>query len=98
MSKDGNVNVSVTVTNTGDYDADEVVQLWYIRDLVASVCRPVKELKGFQRIHLAKSESKEVTFHVTSEQLKFYNANLDYVVEPGDFELMVGQTVVMCKR
>lgn len=89
MSKDGNVNVSVTVTNTGDYDADEVVQL-YIRDLVASVCRPVKELKGFQRIHLAKSESKEVTFHVTSEQLKFYNANLDYVVEPGDFELMVG--------
>jgi beta-glucosidase len=89
MSMDGNVNVSVTVTNTGDYDADEVVQL-YIRDLVASVCRPVKELKGFQRIHLAKSESKEVTFHVTSEQLKFYNANLDYVVEPGDFELMVG--------
>jgi len=89
MSKDGNVNISVTVTNTGDYDADEVVQL-YIRDLVASVCRPVKELKGFQRIHLAKSESKEVTFHVTSEQLKFYNANLDYVVEPGDFELMVG--------
>lgn len=89
MSKDGNVNVSVTVTNTGDYDADEVVQL-YIRDLVASVCRPFKELKGFQRIHLAKSESKEVTFHVTSEQLKFYNANLDYVVEPGDFELMVG--------
>ncbi len=89
MTKDGSVTASVTVTNTGNYDADEIVQL-YIRDLVASVCRPVKELKGFQRIHLIKGESKEVKFNITSEQLKFYNYNLDYVIEPGDFNIMVG--------
>ena len=87
---DGNsVTATVTVKNTGNRDADEIVQL-YIRDKVASISRPVKELKGFQRIHLAAGESKEVTFQVTPEILKFYNADLKYVIEPGDFDIMVG--------
>lgn len=81
--------VSVTVKNTGDYDADEIVQL-YIHDVVASITRPVRELKGFERIHLKKGESKVVTFEIKDELLKFYNANLDYVLEPGDFEIMIG--------
>jgi beta-glucosidase len=89
LSQEGSVTASVTVTNTGDYDADEIVQL-YIHDLEASVCRPVKELKGFQRIHLAKGESKEVTFKITPDMLKFYDARLDYVLEPGDFDIMIG--------
>ena len=80
---------SVTVTNTGDYDGVEIVQL-YIHDVVASITRPVKELKGFQRIHLKKGESKEVKFEITDDLLKFYNAHLDYVLEPGDFEVMIG--------
>ena len=80
---------SVTVTNTGNYDADEIVQL-YIHDVVASISRPVKELKGFQRIHLSKGESKEVKFEITDDLLKFYNSSLDYVLEPGEFEIMIG--------
>ncbi len=80
---------SVTVTNTGDYDADEIVQL-YIHDVVASITRPVKELKGFERIHLKKGESRIVTFDITDDLLKFYNHNLEYVLEPGDFEIMIG--------
>ena len=87
---DGNsVTATVTVKNTGNRDADEIVQL-YIRDKVASISRPVKELKGFQRIHLNAGESKEVNFQVTPETLKFYNAELKYVIEPGDFDIMVG--------
>ena len=83
------ITATINVKNTGNYDADEVVQL-YIRDLVASISRPVKELKGFQRIHLAAGESKEVSFDITPEMLKFYNAELKHVIEPGDFLIMVG--------
>ena len=79
----------VTVTNTGNYDADEIVQL-YIHDVVASITRPVKELKGFERIHLKKGESKVVKFEITDDLLKFYNSQLEYVLEPGDFEIMIG--------
>ena len=77
------------VKNTGSRDADEVVQL-YIRDLVASISRPVKELKGFQRIHLAAGESKQVSFEITPDMLKLYNAELKHVIEKGDFQIMVG--------
>lgn len=80
---------SVTVTNAGNYDADEIVQL-YIHDVVASISRPTKELKGFQRIHLKKGESREVKFEITDDLLKFYNYNLENVLEPGDFEIMIG--------
>ena len=83
------ITATITVKNTGARDADEVVQL-YIRDLVASISRPVKELKGFQRIHLAAGESKEVSFDITPDMLKFYNAELKHVIEPGDFQIMVG--------
>ena len=83
------ITATITVKNTGARDADEVVQL-YICDLVASISRPVKELKGFQRIHLAAGESKEVSFDITPDMLKFYNAELKHVIEPGDFQIMVG--------
>ena len=81
LNADGKLTASVTVTNTGNYDADEIVQL-YIRDLVGSITRPVKELKGFERIHLKKGESKQVTFTITPELLKFYNYDIQYVYEP----------------
>jgi beta-glucosidase len=83
----------VEVTNSGNYDGKEVVQL-YIRDLVGSVTRPVKELKGFQKIALKKGETKTVTFKLTVEDLKFYNSELDFVAEPGDFEVFVGTSSV----
>lgn len=89
MSPTGSVEAYVTVTNTGNVDATEIVQL-YIRDLVASVSRPVKELKGFERITLKAGESRKVTFTITPETLKFYNYDLKYVLEPGDFNIMVG--------
>ena len=87
--QNGELTASITVTNTGNYDADEIVQL-YIRDIVGSITRPVKELKGFQRIHLKKGESKKVSFKITPELLKFYDYDLKYVCEPGDFNVMIG--------
>ena len=89
MTTDGAVKVSVDVTNMGSCDGDEIVQL-YIRDLVASISRPVEELKDFNRIHLAKGETKTVTFTITADKLKFYNSDLQLVCEPGEFEVMVG--------
>lgn len=83
------LTASVTITNTGNFKGKEVVQL-YIRDLVGSVTRPVKELKGFQKIELAPGESKNVSFDITTEQLKFYNSDLKYVWEPGEFDIMIG--------
>ena len=91
MSKDGSITASVEVTNEGNYDGDEIVQL-YIHDKDASITRPVKELKGFKRIHLNKGEHQTVTFEITPDLLKFYNENLDYVVESGDFEIMIGSS------
>lgn len=89
MTEQGSIVATVSVTNTGDYDADEVVQL-YIRDMVGSVSRPVKELKDFSRIHLRRGETRQVSFTVDAEKLKFYNSDLKYVCEPGEFQLMVG--------
>ncbi|WP_053978191.1 beta-glucosidase BglX [Mangrovimonas xylaniphaga] len=89
LSMDGTLDVSVDVSNGGDYDGKEVVQL-YIRDLVGSVTRPVKELKGFQKIELKKGETKTVNFKLTVEDLKFYNSELDFVAEPGTFQVFVG--------
>ena len=89
MNERGKITASVTVTNTGNYDADEIVQM-YIRDMVGSVARPVKELKGFERIHLKKGESRTVSVDITAKQLKFYNSALNWVCEPGEFEVMVG--------
>lgn len=89
MSADGELTATVTVTNTGSRDGAEVVQL-YIRDLVGSVTRPVKELKGFEKIFLKAGESRKVSFSITPELLKFYNYDLQFVCEPGDFDVMIG--------
>ena len=83
------LTASVTVTNSGKYDGKEVVQL-YIRDVVGSVTRPVKELKGFQKIDLKAGESKTVTFNITPSDLKFYNYDLKYDWEAGEFQIMIG--------
>lgn len=83
------LTASVTLTNTGKTDGKEVVQL-YIRDLVGSVTRPVKELKGFQKVALKAGESKTVIFNITTDDLKFYNYNLKYDWEAGDFVIMIG--------
>ncbi len=85
----GATQVRVDVTNTGKRAGTEVVQL-YIRDLVSSVTRPIKELKGFQRVSLEPGETKTVTLEITPDSLAFYDVNMKYVVEPGDFEIMVG--------
>lgn len=89
MDQDGSVTAVVTVTNTGKRDGAEVVQL-YIRDLVGSITRPVKELKGFEKIFLKAGESKTVSFKITPELLHFYDYDLNYVAEPGDFDVMIG--------
>ncbi len=89
MSADGELTATVTVTNTGSRDGAEVVQL-YIRDLVGSVTRPVKELKGFEKIFLKAGESRKVSFSITPELLKFYNYDLQFVCEPGDFDVIIG--------
>ncbi|MET3035765.1 beta-glucosidase BglX [Chryseobacterium sp. NRRL B-14859] len=83
------IQASVTITNTGDYDGAEVAQL-YIRDMVGSITRPVKELKGFQKVFLKKGESKKITFDISPESLKFYNGDLKYDWEPGEFDVMIG--------
>lgn len=83
------LTASITVTNTGKYDGKEVVQL-YIRDVVGSVTRPVKELKGFQKVDLKAGETKTITFTITPNDLKFYNYDLKYDWEPGEFQVMIG--------
>ena len=85
------IKVQVDVTNTGDMDGDEVVQL-YIRDKVSSVTRPVKELKGYKRVHLQVGETKNVIFEITPESLAFYDIDMKYVVEPGSFNIMTGSS------
>lgn len=83
------LEAEVEVKNTGKYDGQEVVQL-YIQDIYGSVTRPVKELKGFQKIFLKKGESKKVTFRINEEMLRFYNSELKHVAEPGDFNVFIG--------
>lgn len=83
------IQASITITNNGNYDGAEVAQL-YIRDLVGSNTRPVKELKGFQKVFLKKGESKKVTFTITTDLLKFYNHQLKHDWEAGEFEIMIG--------
>jgi beta-glucosidase len=88
---DGSTRLVVDVTNTGKRAGCEVVQL-YIRDLVSSVTRPIKELKGFRKVPLEPGESTTVTFNITPAELSFFDVNMKYVVEPGDFEIMVGNS------
>lgn len=89
LSNDGSITVNVTVKNTGKYEGKEVVQM-YIRDLVGSVTRPVKELKGFEKIRLSPGESKQVSFTIDIDDLKFYTRDMSFKAEPGDFKVFVG--------
>lgn len=91
------LKASITITNTGKFDGAEIVQL-YIRDVVGSNTRPVKELKGFQKIQLKANESRTVTFDITPEDLKFYNHNLTYDWEGGDFEIGIGSNSTDLKK
>jgi len=85
----GKIQISVEVSNTGSMDGEEVVQL-YFRDLVGSLTRPIKELKGFQKIMLKTGETKTVNFTVDAKMLQFYTVNKKWEVEPGDFEIWIG--------
>ncbi|MDI3318744.1 beta-glucosidase BglX [Pinibacter soli] len=89
MKQDQKITASVTVTNSGKFDGTETVQL-YIRDLVGTITRPVKELKGYQQVTLKAGESKKVDFTISVEDLKFYNSDLKRVAEPGDFKVFIG--------
>ncbi len=89
MTAGSKITATATITNTGSRDGDEIVQ-FYIRDRFASIVRPVKELKGFQRIHLAKGESKTVKFDIDAATLSFYDNEGKAVLEPGDFDIMIG--------
>lgn len=97
MTMDGTLEVAVTVTNSGDRAGTEVVQL-YVRDLVGSVTRPVKELKGFERISLEPGDSRRVTFTLSPDDLAFYTAEGRWEAEPGDFQVFVGSSSVEVKR
>ena len=89
MPMAGSVDVTVKVSNVGSRDGDETVQL-YIHDIYATSTRPVKELRGFKKVHIPAGQSVDVTFTLTAEDLKYYNHELEYVCEPGDFDIMVG--------
>lgn len=89
LKKGGVLHIKVTITNNGSYDGEEVVQL-YIHDVAASIIRPVKELKGFQKIFLKKGESKTIVFPITSKELSFYDGAGNIILEPGKFEISVG--------
>ena len=88
LSFSNSITASVTITNSGTMDGHEIVQL-YIHDKVGSLTRPVKELKGFQKLLLKKGESKKVSFTISSDDLKFYNNNNQYIAEPGEFEIAI---------
>jgi beta-glucosidase len=89
IKADGKIEVSLTITNSGKYAGEEIVQL-YLRDLVGSIARPVKDLKDFKKVALKVGESKTIEFTIDIEKLSFYNQKLQWVAEPGDFEVMIG--------
>jgi beta-glucosidase len=91
MNSNGKIAVSMKITNTGKYAGEEVVQL-YLRDKVASVVRPVKELKDFQKLNLQPGESETLHFTISREKLSFFNDKLEWIAEPGEFELMIGSS------
>ncbi len=97
ISKEESIIASIDVKNTGDLEGEEIVQL-YIRDLVGSVTRPVKELKDFKKIYLKPGELKHLEFVISPDKLKFYDINMNFTVEPGDFKLFIGTNSVDLKE
>jgi beta-glucosidase len=91
ISGNDSIIASIHIKNTGKYAGEEIVQM-YIRDIKGSVTRPVKELKGFQRIYLAKGEEKTIQFTLHVKDLKFYNSKMEYIAEPGEFKLFIGKS------
>jgi beta-glucosidase len=91
MKPGESIEVSFRLTNTGKFTGEEVVQL-YLRDRVGSVVRPVKALKDFRKVKLKPGESVEVKFTIDTEKLSFYNSRVEWVAEPGDFDLMIGSS------
>ena len=89
MKRDGSLTASVTVKNTGKRDGATVVQL-YLQDKTASMSHPVKELKGFEKITLKSGEQKIISFKIDADQLKFWNASMKYVSDPGTFNVFIG--------
>lgn len=89
IKTDEQLEVSATITNTGNYDGEEIVQL-YLHDIVGSIVRPVIELKDFKKIALKAGESKTITFTIDAEKLSFFNQELKWVAEPGEFDIMIG--------
>lgn len=89
LSPNQTIEIDIDVTNAGDYDGTEIVQL-YIRDIVAQIARPVKELKAFKRVKIEKGKTKRVSFTITLDDLKYYNQDMQFVYDPGEFEIMVG--------
>ncbi|WP_044211668.1 glycoside hydrolase family 3 N-terminal domain-containing protein [Flammeovirga sp. OC4] len=96
LKEGGELTVEVTITNNGDYDAIETVQL-YVQDVVGSITRPVRELKDYQKVHLKKGEKKKVSFQLHTDQLKFYNRDLKYVLEKGDFKVWIAPNALASK-
>lgn len=96
MGENGKLKASIAVKNTGNRDGYETVQL-YIKDEAASIIRPLKELKGFKKVFIKAGETVTVDFDITSDMLKFYNSDLDYVCEAGDFQVMIGRNSVDLK-
>lgn len=97
LTDNDKITVSLSVKNTGKFDGEEVVQL-YTRDLFASITRPVKELKGFKKIALKAGETQKVSFEINKEMLKFYNEDLQFIAEPGDFKVFVGNSATNVKE
>ena len=91
------IEATITVTNKGVYDGEEVVQL-YIRDIAGSVTRPVKELKGFQKVMIRKGEAKKITFTVTDKELTFLRGDMTWGTEPGMFEVQIGTNSELVKK
>jgi beta-glucosidase len=91
MSQNDTIKISLNLTNTGKYAGEEVIQL-YIQDLFASVTRPVKELKDFQKVYLKPGETKQLLFNIDKEKLSFYDQKMNWIAEPGEFKLMIGNS------
>jgi beta-glucosidase len=97
MAMNDSLKISIEVKNTGKYDGEEVVQL-YIRDMVSSVIRPVKELKGFRKVMIKAGESAQVSFTMSESDLAFFTADMSFKAEPGEFKVFVGTNSVDCKE
>ena len=89
MNRQKTIQAKVTVQNTGQYTGTETVQM-YLRDVKGSVVRPVRMLRGFKKVTLQPGESREVSFEISEEMLRFYDINMEYVSEPGEFQVFIG--------